>query len=336
MILFRNNKPLINQFLEFCRANGIGELRIKKYQYTLPKISKMLGKDFRKVAKEDMIKLIARIEQSDYSEWTKHDYKAIIKRFYKWINSDEEYPDSVKWIKTTIKKNKTKLPDDLLTENDIHALIDSATHPRNKAIVSVLYESGCRIAELLGMKIKHISYDKYSPIILVNGKTGTRRIRIIDKNNYLKTWIDNHPFKKDSNAYVWISIAVNRKNQPLEYRNVVKVLRKLKKKAKITKPVNPHNFRHSRATHLAKKLTEFQMKQMFGWTMGSTQAQIYVHLSGRDLDEPLLKMSGLLDKEIEIEKNMDKALKQLVRVDPSVSKFLIEKLKEHNLVIQNQ
>ena len=73
-------------------------------------------------------------------------------------------------------------------------------------------------------------------------------------------------------------------------------LRKIAKRAGIKKKVNPHIFRHSRATDLANLLTEAQMKQYFGWTKDSKMAATYVHLSGRDIDEAILKIHGKLDE----------------------------------------
>ena len=62
----------------------------------------------------------------DYSAWTKHDYKVCLKRFYKWLKgNDEVYPDEVKWIKTTLKRNQTLLPDDLLTEEEVKRVVDA-------------------------------------------------------------------------------------------------------------------------------------------------------------------------------------------------------------------
>jgi ribosomal protein L40E len=80
---------------------------------------------------------------------------------------------------------------------------------------------------------------------------------------------------------------------PLGYAGVNKLLDILGKRAGIRKRIYPHLFRHTRATHLANKLTEAQMKQLFGWTQASKMAAIYVHLSGRDVDNALLELHGL-------------------------------------------
>jgi integrase/recombinase XerD len=49
--------------------------------------------------------------------------------------------------------------------------------------------------------------------------------------------------------------------------------------------------RHSRATHLAKHLTEAQMCTFFGWVQGTQVVRRYVHLSGKDVDNALLAIN---------------------------------------------
>lgn len=324
-----DNNELIAKFLEFCKATGIGERRLDKYIYSLPKISEWLGKPFKEVTRDDMIKMVAGLEEKDYANWTKVTYKAIIKRFWKWLNGDEDYPDCVRWIRGGLKNGNKKLPENLLTPEEIDRLVDVATNIRDKAFVRCLYESGCRISELLNLQIKNVQFDEYSPIIVVSGKTGSRRIRLIDKDGLLKTWLKAHPFRDDPEGFVFVSMAVNRKNNPIEYHAVVKILRMLKAKSGITKEVNPHNFRHSRATNLAVKLTEAQMKQMFGWTQSSDMASVYVHLSGRDIDDALLRTSGLLDKEMEKKEKIIDKFDNLLATDSEfrskIAKLLMEK-----------
>ncbi len=74
-------------------------------------------------------------------------------------------------------------------------------------------------------------------------------------------------------------------------------LHKIARRAGLKKPVNPHNFRHSRATYLAQFLTEAQMKEYFGWVRDSDMAARYVHLSGKQMDDAILKLYGLKKEE---------------------------------------
>jgi len=286
-----NKKALLN-FHRECVIQGLSKARIVKYLDTLYRITEWLNKPFEEVRRDDIADLVQRIESNGYSEWTKHDYKVILKIFFRWFRRTDDYPDEVKWIITT-PKNKRKLPEELLSPEDIRKLVDAADNLRDKALVLVLYESGCRIGELLTLQLKHVQFDKYGAVLLVNGKTGQRRVRVILSASKLNQWVENHPLRDDPNAPLWVTIGTNSRNKALTYRSATEVLKKLVKKAGIKKRVYPHLFRHSRATHLANYLTEAQMKQYFGWVQGSDMASVYVHLSGRDVDNALLKLNGI-------------------------------------------
>jgi len=290
------NKGLIVKFHEDCFSEGLGSLRVLKYLYTLYNLVSWLGKDFDKASIDDIKSLVGKIERSDYAEWTKHDYKVALKRFYKWLRKSDEYPPEVKWIKAVMKNNRTKLPEELLTEEEVKKLIIAAKTPRDKAIVSVLYESGVRLGELLSLKIKNVQFDKYGAVLSVHGKTGYRRVRTIFSTPYLTDWINKHPDKDNPESPLWVTDDYRKKQ--IGYGRIKELLLSIKKGTDVKKKVNPHNFRHSRATFLANHLTEAQLKEMFGWVQNSYMASVYVHLSGRDVDSALLKTYGIeQDKE---------------------------------------
>lgn len=72
-----------------------------------------------------------------------------------------------------------------------------------------------------------------------------------------------------------------------------KLLGRAKERANFDKPVNPHHFRHSRATELATEFKEAQLCEWFGWVQGSDVPAKYVHLSGRDMDNAYNELHGL-------------------------------------------
>lgn len=55
----------------------------------------------------------------------------------------------VSWIKLG-KARLTKLPEELLTPSEIRNMVDAAYNPRDRAIITVLYESNTRIGEFAG------------------------------------------------------------------------------------------------------------------------------------------------------------------------------------------
>ena len=211
-----------------------------------------------------------------WTDWTKHDFKTILKRYYKWLygyKGKRNYPEIVAWISSKVKNENSRLPKEILTEEDVKQMSKVAYTTREKAFVLALYESGCRIGEFLPLKIKNLEFDKYGAILIVSGKTGDRRIRLIASVLSLQKWLEEHPDKLNPNAYLWVKTPseYNPKfvNKPLTYGFVCKLLKELAKKAGIKKKVNPHAFRHARATFLANKLTEAQMKEFFGWSKDS-------------------------------------------------------------------
>jgi site-specific recombinase XerD len=323
----KTNKELVTGFYNQCIAEGLSVARINKYLYSLILLARLLKKDFNKAKKDDIVRLAVDIEKNgNWSEYTKQHYKVVIKKFYKWLNGGEDYPKEVKWIKTTVKNNNKKLPNEILTEDEIYRMVKAADNSRDKALILVLYESGCRISEVINLKIKDISFDEYGTILIVTGKTGERRIRLVKgygANEALKIWLDSHPFKDNKEAYVWLSLSTNSRLEPIGYRGVYKVLAEIGKKCGITKPLNPHAFRHARATHLANVLTEAQMKEMFGWTQGSKMASIYVHLSGRDVDKALIEKFGSVEIKKEKEKLND-VLNKWALGNPEIYRALVE------------
>ena len=283
-------KQLILEYADEMLANGLSKGRAARFAYYLAKLGEWLPCEFDEADIPVMKRLVARIEASEYVPFSKMEHKLALRKFYKWLRGTEEYPPEVKWIPMHVKASeRMKLPEQLLTETDVRALIDAASCARDRAFVSLLYETGARISELALLHLKHVQFDPYGARLLVRGKTGARSVRVISSVPLLTAWINEHPRKGDPEAFLW---PTNR-GQPPRYSTITSLLERLAKQAGVTKPVNPHTFRHSRATQLASHLTESQMKVHFGWARASRMAAIYVHLSGRDVDDALLKLHGV-------------------------------------------
>ena len=76
-------------------------------------------------------------------------------------------------------------------------MINHTDNARDKALIAVLYESACRAGEIANMNIKDVVTDQYGAVVMVDGKTGMRRLRLIDSSPYIAQWIDQHPTKDD-------------------------------------------------------------------------------------------------------------------------------------------
>ncbi|MDO8339080.1 MAG: site-specific integrase [Candidatus Burarchaeum sp.] len=294
----KENKQAIIDFCKAKLAKGSSKVRVVKCAYCLRYFAHWLKAPFAQASKDSLISLVGELESQPYAEYSKYDFKIVLKMFYKWLKgNDETSPPEISWLKPRMRNKAHKLPEELLTEEEVLRLVEAANNPRDKALILLLYETGCRIGELLSLKVKNVSFDQYGAILRVTGKTGDRRVRAIVSAPVLSTWLDHYEKSKEPDAPLWPPRSTNNHNSknPAEYRSIYVMLRKLAGKAGIRKKIYPHLFRHSRATSLANKLTEAQMKEYFGWTQSSAMASVYVHMSGRDLDDALLKLNHLAD-----------------------------------------
>ncbi len=298
----KKNKATILRFADFCTAEGLSLPRTIKYIFTLRTLAQLLEKDFDAADKDDIMALMGRIERhpKGYSEWTKKDFRVCVKKFYKWLRgTGDDFPPEVRWIKTSIRHDRKRLPEDLLTEEDIKRLVDTASTQRDKAIIFTLYESGARIGELAEAKIRHFVTDEHGSVLTLDGKTGMRRVRLFASDPYLRAWLNIHPHRDDPDAPIW----VKNNGKPLTYSTIAGLIRRITLHSGIKKNVHPHLFRHSRATFLANHLTEAQLAAYFGWQQGTKMTATYVHLAGRDVDGAILGIYGIKLEDEEEGKN---------------------------------
>jgi integrase len=285
----------LKRFLYDLQANGYSAARLNKYIFTLARIARWMNKPFTQATLEDVKRFIARLEgRKDYRPWTKHNYKTILRFYMRWLGKAE----TVDWMKIKEPRNGT-LPEEVLTEEEIKRLAEAAYTTRDKAFILGLYESGARIGEFLPLKIKHLSFDRHGALVYLSGKTGDRKVRLVASVLTLQQWLEEHPGKDDPESYLWTQIPApyhppgKIKNKHLSYGFVSRLLRELAAKAGVRKKVNPHAFRHARATFMARHLKEPEMRQFFGWGRDSEMPSIYVHLSGRDVDNSVLGIYGI-------------------------------------------
>jgi integrase/recombinase XerD len=109
----------------------------------------------------------------------KSDYKTICERFYRWLGGSEEYPSEVRWTKARVVGANRKLPEELLTESDVSRMVQAADFGRDRALIVALYESGCRVGEIGQLQIRHVEFDEHGARLIVRGKTGMRRVRVV-------------------------------------------------------------------------------------------------------------------------------------------------------------
>jgi len=276
--------------------------RIYKYIWMLRIFLNVVSKPLDEFTNKDLDSLVASINNNQkWKATTKYDMKVSLKIIVRWLNKNyfpKKKQLDISWLKPD-KTRLTKLPEELITPEEVDKLISACTNRRDRAFIAVLYESGGRVGEILEMSVKHCTFDEYGAILYLSGKTGTRTVRIIEYAELLRGYIEQHPYMDNPEHYFWLGYegtGILGKERFL-YMGVMLLLKRAKRLAGLNKRVHPHLFRHSRATLDSKVFTEHQLSMKYGWKLGSNMPATYVSLSQRDMDEAYLKQHGIAKKE---------------------------------------
>ena len=117
-------------------------------------------------------------------------------------------PYVVRHLKITVDKSKQKAREDKLDYEEFEKLVAYFSQkPHIQAYIMLAFESLARPQELLWRKIKDVDlHDNYAKIrITSHGKEGIGILQCIDSFSFLCDWLNKHPFKKDSEAFLFVN-----------------------------------------------------------------------------------------------------------------------------------
>jgi integrase/recombinase XerD len=317
-----HNYELFEEFIRYLQADSdISNTRIYKYQTGFKTLfKKFLDVNLDEAEKEDIRDVVAKIESSDYSEWSKYDFKVCIKKYYRTIHEHEfDRPDRVRRIldadfleSNGEPQNQTKI--EALSPSEVRDMMDEANLLRDKFLVLFFFETGARIGEVLGtednsvgpLQIKDLTiHDKYleAEIPTLKNDKGIRELTLNKCIQLLQKWLERHPEGDNRQAPLFVNLNKGRGNV-MSRRYVAKVFRRLADKAGIDKKVTPHVFRHSAATYYAteKGWGTYRLKHWFGWKEAE-MADKYCKEN-----EERIKRKKLEEEGIEVETNESTAL----------------------------
>ncbi len=302
--LSQNNAKLILEYDKEMTRQSISIAARRIHLRALLNLTRMLKKDWKDVIKKDIEDLVFQIMETYSDErgqetWSTFDLKKVLKIFFRWhklgSRSFKDVGDPQETRQVKLKHVRDSLArEDLITDDDLKKILKACgENQRDRTFIDCHSEAGTRPTEILSMQIKHVKFDKYGALLHVDGKTGTRPIRIIRSVPNLSRWLDIHPFKDNPDAPLWITLKKEKFGKPLSYRSATKMVQSRGKKAGITKKINLKLFRHTEATEAAKFMTESQLRMRHGWSNNSRMPDRYVHIVNSDVDEALFEHYGI-------------------------------------------
>ena len=292
------------------------------------------NKIFIKVTREDLLAFLEsfrKIESVDpLHKWigTYNTYRIQLMRFFKWLYSPDI--EQKKRPKPPIIENVPQLkrkeisiykPTDLWTPDDDSLFLKYCPNPRDRCYHAMSRDSAARPHELLKLKIKDVVFKftadkKLYAEILVNGKTGTRHIPLIDSIPYIKEWINQHPQGGNPNSILLCGFGKSL-NRIIGERSLYKIYEnygdkffpkllespnvlpedKQKIRELLKKPWNPYIRRHSALTEKSGILKEHYFRQFAGWSPATQMHLKYLHYFGNESSENILEAYGIVTKD---------------------------------------
>lgn len=167
---------------------------------------------------------------------------------------------------------------------------------RNKAIIEVLYGSGLRVSELIGLQLSKIYIAE--GYMLVEGKGSKQRLVPLSALSIkqIELWLVDRnqlDIKKGHEDTLFL----NRRGAAITRDMIFKIVKELTELAGITKNVSPHTFRHSFATHLLENGANLRAIQQLLGHESITTTELYTHIDMHQLRKTILECHPLNKKQ---------------------------------------
>lgn len=278
----RENKEFEKILLELKQeliVEGYSSKTLKMYLLYVGEMLYHINKPVGSIEKKDVVSYLAHKKEAGCANSTLSLVHAAMEYLFKRHLKMNVLED----IKIP-KKAKT-LPK-VLTKDEIRALFENTKFGRNRLMLQFMYGSGCRVSEVVGMKVEDINFKEKTAIIR-GGKGNKDRMIILSKEwlHGVKKYLNK---KKITSEYLFSK--KNGKN--LTTDTVQRIVRNAAARAKINKHVTPHCLRHSYATHLLEAGTNIRYIQSLLGHSSLNTTQVYTNVAS----EQLKKVESPLDK----------------------------------------
>ncbi len=174
-------------------------------------------------------------------------------------------------------RREKKLPA-FLTEGEASNLMDAEIsrrfHYRNKAILELLYSSGLRRSETVGLNIGDINFDEGYVRVLGKGSK-ERLVPVTDiALETISNYLDTRPQAKGEEP-----LFLGSKGGRLSGEGLAQIVKKSAIDSRVARKVTPHSLRHSFATHLLNNGCDLKSLQEMLGHKSLAATQVYTHVS---------------------------------------------------------
>jgi integrase/recombinase XerD len=283
----------LNDFLHFLIVEkGLAENTIisyrrdlKSYLMYLKNVEKM---ELNEVKRAQIVHFLGDLRKQGKSAKTLARHTASVRSFHQFLIREKvvDHDPSVHIESPQLERSLPKV----LSMEEVEILLESPKLKnhfgyRDKAMLELLYATGMRVSELIGLNSGDIHLTM--GFVRCIGKGNKERIIPIGTTaiSVVQDYLEKARFKFLSGKQREDALFLNHHGKRLSRQGLWKILKKLMTEAGIQKELTPHTLRHSFATHLLENGADLRaVQEMLGHSDIST-TQIYTHVTKTRLKE---------------------------------------------------
>lgn len=237
---------------------------------------------WEQVSSLDVRAYLAFLNEKGYARRTVARRISALRSFYKFLVR-ENILEVSPLAKVRSPKLEKKLPT-FLEEVEVNELLTLPdTKPlgrRDQAILELLYATGCRVSELVGLTLERL--DLGNRFVIVQGKGNKERLVPLG-HSCCQALVAYYPYRMELMQRYHVEqhdyVFVNNRGGVLTDRSVRRILDKYISQLALRKQVSPHTIRHTFATHLLAHGADLRaVQELLGHANLST-TQIYTHVT---------------------------------------------------------
>ena len=265
---------------------GLAANSIAAYRRDLAKFASFLnGRSLSEVDPETITQFETSLREAQLSVASINRVDSTLRSFFKHLQQEYGYADPT--LEISPKKSARRLPK-ALTIAQIVSMIDAAHRDgqpitvRDQAMLELLYSSGARVSELIGINLNDLSTietdDGIITTLKLRGK-GSKE-RIVPLGSFAAKAIENYlvrvrPELAAKSSKATSAVFLNSRGSRISRQSAWQMVLAAAEAAGVTEHVSPHVFRHSYATHLLDGGADIRVVQELLGHASVTTTQIY-------------------------------------------------------------
>lgn len=286
------NQALIERFLDaFWSERGVSRNTLASYERDLRLLCHWLNirsVDLAEANRGELLEYLAIRVREGAKAATTARLLSSLRRFYRWLIRENLRSDDPT-AQVEAPKQGRYLPS-TLAESEIDELLQApdTTNPlglRDRAMLELLYATGLRVSELVGIRLHEISLQ--NGVIRITGKGNKERLIPMgeEAHDWLKTYLTTARPLIMQNQAVDEHVFVTTRATGMTRQMFWNIIQRYASTAGINRHISPHTLRHAFATHLLNHGADLRAVQMLLGHSDLSTTQIYTHVAQARLQD---------------------------------------------------